>query len=396
MNDKKIQKELGQFFTPTNVATLVTRFVGESVSDSIDLAAGFGDLLTAVLSNHKNASVSALDIDSLSISKLNQLFPNGDIIKANALKLSRTNQKRVREGGFDLAVGNPPFNRQQASSWTLKVIRDELDLDCTKYSSVRAEVAFLALSLLATKTNGYVSLILPKTMAAGESWQWLRRVLLKKHSIIAVASLPASVFQNTEVETCVLTLKKNRPTTSKIQLLDCDKNGNEISSVWISPKDAIYRLDHDYHSWRLRHTHGEYETLAQAGIQVVRGNIHSKKARDMGIEIFHTSSFNKLNQGMAYFPELPLELSSSLVSVSKDDILIPRIGRNLNHLAKVASGQSVISDCVFGLRAPKERIDDLHKSLESEQTKGWIKVHTSGACAKLISKSNLLNMPLMK
>jgi restriction endonuclease S subunit len=176
--------------------------------------------------------------------------------------------------------------------------------------------------------------------------------------------------------------------------MECDQSGCELNSLYVQQENAKHRLDYEYHNWRIQNENGNGETLAQAGIEVVRGNIHFKKAKDLGINIFHTSNFTNSGEGGIAFPEEKDVSLGRLVSVCKGDILIPRVGRNLNQVAKVLSGQSIISDCVFGLRAPEAKIDDLQRCLESEKARGWIKVHTSGSCAKVISKTSLLNMPL--
>ncbi|WP_396587730.1 class I SAM-dependent DNA methyltransferase [Bermanella sp. R86510] len=394
MSNKKTQRELGQFFTPAPVAELVTKYVSEDIASAVDLAAGFGDLLLPVHEKNKGIEICAVDIDPVSVKELKRQFPLGDVKRANALKLRGNTKKWLTEQEFDLVVGNPPFNKQDASNWSIQIIQDQLGIDLSNYSTIRAEVAFIALSLLSAKKSGYISLVLPKTIAIGESWCWLRKILLEKHSIIAAATLPSGAFSSTEVETCVLTLQKGRVHQKDIKIIECDRSGCELNSLYVSKENAKYRLDYDYHNWRIQNKNGNSETLAQAGVEVVRGNIHFKKARDMGIDIFHTSNFTKLSEGGIAFPEGKDENLGRLVSVGKGDILIPRVGRNLNQVAKVLSGHSIISDCVFGLKAPDSKIDDLQRCLESEKARGWIKVHTSGSCAKIISKTSLLNMPL--
>jgi predicted RNA methylase len=395
MKDKKTQKELGQFFTPSSVAESVTRHAGNKVGSVIDLAAGVGDLLIAACSKYSEASISAIDIDPESVANLKESFPNGDVVLSNSLFLKANSKKWIDSCSYDLVVGNPPYNKQKVSDWTIKVIQAELGLDCSKHSAVRAEIAFLALSLRSASVGGCVSLVLPKTIICGESWQWLRSILIKKHSLIAVSSLPSNVFQNTEVETCIITLRKGRTSRAKIKLINCDKSGNSIGEIKISPKDGVYRLDFEYHLWCATSPYLQNETISQTGAQMVRGNIYAKKAKDLGIEIFHTSSFTEIDKGIVHFRNVSRSIEPRLVSVGKGDILIPRVGRNLNQMAIVGSGESIISDCVFGLTIPPERLSEVRETLDSDHAKVWIKVNASGACAKLLSKSSLLNMPLL-
>lgn len=395
MKDKKTQKELGQYFTPCSVAESVIVHANASVNSVIDLAAGVGDLLTAAISKYPSASVSAIDIDPKSIISLEKTFSEGNIILSNALCMGPDNRKWVEDYTYDLVIGNPPYNKQKASGWATRIIRAELGLDCSKHLSVRAEIAFLALSLKSASVGGCVSIVLPKTIACGESWQWLRETLIKRHSLIAVSILPANVFKNTEVETCIITLRKGVTSRAKIKLINCDRSGSSIGELKISPKNGIYRLDYEYHLLCLTSPYLKNETITQTGAQMVRGNIYAKKAKDLGIDIFHTSNFTNLNKGIVHFNKTNRMYESKLVYVKKDDILIPRVGRNLNQVAIVGSGESVISDCVFGLTVPSCRMAEVRETLDSDHARDWIKVNASGSCAKLISRSSLLNMPLL-
>lgn len=395
MKAKKKQKELGQYLTPGPIADLVTEYVSGDVASAIDLAAGFGDLLSAIQRRYECARISAIDVDPLSVDTLRQRFPEAGVILADALSLDGKNEALAGSNALDLTVGNPPFNKQAASPWVLGVIKDELGLDCSRYSTVRAEIAFLALSLSVTKPGGFASLVLPRTIIAGESWQWLREHLLKRHQVVAVASLPSGAFRNTEVETCVITMKKGTPTAQKISILECDKQGTVTNTLMVDPVQARTRLDYDYHYWHSEYGQRKQMTLENAGVRIIRGNIHSKRARDLGIEVFHTSNFSNISEGIVHFKHTyATPIRDGLVAVHKDDLLVPRVGRNLCQMVKVASGESIISDCIFALRAPKEYSTQLHKTLDSEHAKAWIKVHTSGACAKVISKASLLSMPM--
>src|SRR5690606_16042260 len=110
--------------------------------------------------------------------------------------------------------------------------------------------------------------------------------------------------------------------------------------------------------------------------------------------LFHTSDFVSIEKGIIHFHS-ELSPRSGMISVEKGDILIPRVGRNLDHRAMVGSGESIISDCVFGLRVPKGRLSQVRETLDSEHARNWIRIHTSGSCAKILSKSSLLSMPLI-
>lgn len=392
---KNLQRELGQFFTPAPVAGLVAHCLKKNTCSVIDFAAGVGDLLKAVRDRAPDASISAIDIDHVSIAELVQAFPGAEIIHSDALNLDSNGELWLNQQQHDLVVGNPPYNKQKASELTLTVINEELGVDCSRHQKIRAEIAFLALSLKAAKPGAYVSLVLPKTIASGESWGWLRHILISRFSIESVTTLPASVFRNTEVETCVFTLQKEKPAKgSKIKLVKCDKIGASLGALEIEPKDGIYRLDFDYHDWKIENGAGSSETISQTGAVVLRGNIHAKKAKELGINLFHTSDFVSIEKGIIHFHNQPSP-QAGMISVEKGDILIPRVGRNLDHRAVVGSGESIISDCIFGLKVPKGRLSQVRETLDSDHARTWIRIHTSGSCAKVLSKNSLLSMPLI-
>lgn len=395
MKNKTLQRELGQFFTPAPVAGLVAHCLNKNTGSVIDLAAGVGDLLKAVRDKAPETSISAVDIDHANIVEIAKAFPDAEIIHSDALNLDVDGELWLSRQQHDLVVGNPPYNKQKVSELTHAVINEELGVDCSHHQKIRAEIAFLALSLKAAKPSAYISLVLPKTIASGESWSWLRRILISRFRIESVTTLPASVFRNTEVETCILTLQKEKPTRkSKIKLIKCDENGTSLGVLDIESRNGIYRLDYDYHSWRIESWSESSETIGKIGVVVLRGNIYAKKAKELGINLFHTSDFSSIEKGVIHFHDQPSSCLG-MVSVEKGDILIPRVGRNLEHRAMVGSGESIISDSVFGLKVPKGRLLQVRETLDSDHARTWIRIHTSGSCAKILSKNSLLSMPLI-
>jgi predicted RNA methylase len=100
LEDKK--KTLQQFFTPTDVATLVTNLAGVSDGDTVlEPSAGAGALVSAALA--RGATVTALEVDADLLPVLKEL-PRTKAFCADFTEWDATTK-------FDVVLMNPPFSK---------------------------------------------------------------------------------------------------------------------------------------------------------------------------------------------------------------------------------------------------------------------------------------------
>ena len=75
----------------------------------------------------------------------------------------------------------------------------------------KADYAFLLHGFYHLKPNGTMAIVLPHgVLFRGASEGTIRKILLENGSIYAVIGLPANMFYNTSIPTCIIVLKKHR------------------------------------------------------------------------------------------------------------------------------------------------------------------------------------------
>src|SRR5690606_28862254 len=80
---------------------------------------------------------------------------------------------------------------------------------------------------------------------------------------------------------------------------------------------------------------------------------------------------------------------------SAGEILIARVGtRCLGSAVMIASGASVISDCVISVRVPSDKKENIFKKLTSEEGRDWLRSTARGSCAKIITYESIQRFPI--
>ncbi len=75
----------------------------------------------------------------------------------------------------------------------------------------KADYAFLLHGLYHLKSNGTMAIVLPHgVLFRGAAEGKIREKLLRSGNIYAVIGLPANLFYNTSIPTCIIVLKKHR------------------------------------------------------------------------------------------------------------------------------------------------------------------------------------------
>lgn len=387
------KKKFAQFFSPAGIADLLVQQIEEPISSVLDLAAGKGDLLLASLKKFGTIEACAVDIDASNVALLTENVSGVQAYRRDALKIRALKNALSHHTPFDLVVGNPPYMYKKVNRDAVRLVKDILGLDVSHYRSVRTEIVFLALSLALTKHKGFVSIILPKALAAGAKYEKLRLSLLKNHQLIAAIDLPPKSFTGTEAETTIFIMRKGVPTVDTVALYKANSNGSIVGFITIPVKDAIHRLDFDFCRWNLE-SPAVKATLGDLGGEVVRGNISLSLSKKLDVPLFHTNHFKLAVDGVIFLERWKENRHSRYVTASRNDILIPRVGRDLKKSALIGAGSTAISDCVFRLRIPKLHLEQLRASLSSANMDAWLQANASGTCAKILTYKDVLNIPI--
>lgn len=388
----------GQYYTESTYGSLlVNRFQEDAVSVALELGVGGGALLSAVSGRWPDARCVSVDIDPAHMGKpLPQPLQHSHYC-ADALNLEIDEVIGLSSGVADVAVCNPPFiSADWKPSYSTLLGRAGFPMP-SKALKVGADLLFLAQNLWLLKDKGQLGIIIPAGIICGERNTAIREILLAQHCVTEVVELPGSAFKGTEVKTFILNISKNVPSNAGITLLRCNKSGSVESPIVISSSEAIQRMDYSYYEWKNK-SEGITNKEIFPAFKVYRGGISTYQAREFGWEIFHTTDLKEQSKpGVVHFSD---RFSENSVPVGKviarpGDILIPRVGRNISKgIRLVRSGFAPISDCLYAVRSSGRSPEELYEALTSDEGDAWLHAHIHGACARFLTKSDLLKFPL--
>jgi type I restriction enzyme M protein len=225
----------------------------------------------------------------------------------------------------------------------------------------------------------------------------LRNALLMKHNIKSIIQLPDNVFSKTEARTHIMIIEKNRKGKSEVEVAKANSDGEITHSLSIDKNKLVQRMDFDFHYWvsQLTKPIRNYLTIGDVAVSLSRGNKTKKDLQNLEIPYFHTTSFNfhgtYLSLGFSQ-TDFPSNLSLAIPG----DILIARVGKRcIGKVAMVKHGFIPISDCIYRLRVADEYRDEIFKSLLSSEGQSWLEANAHGVCARVISKIDLLQYPIV-
>ena len=132
----------------------------------------------------------------------NQILRNGDTLDGDWPTGEETN--------FDMVLMNPPYSAKWSAA--AGFLQDERFSDYGVLApKSKADYAFLLHGLYHLKNNGTMAIVLPHgVLFRGAAEGKIREKLLRASNIYAVIGLPANLFYNTSIPTCIVVLKKHR------------------------------------------------------------------------------------------------------------------------------------------------------------------------------------------
>lgn len=245
-------KKAGEFYTPHEVAMIMSEIVAEHHKDKdhleiYDPTSGSGSLLITIGkavgkhiqgSNRVKYYAQELKENTYNLTRMNLVMRG--IIPANIVTRCADSLEEdwpVREEGIDIAkplavdavVSNPPYSQH----WDSK--DKELDPRFVNYGlapKTKADYAFLLHELHHLKHNGILTIVMPhgvlfrgkapkiydengnllpiELREEGQAEGQIRANLIEKNNIDAIIGLPANIFFGTSIPTLIMVLKKNR------------------------------------------------------------------------------------------------------------------------------------------------------------------------------------------
>ena len=132
----------------------------------------------------------------------NQKLRNGDTLDSD--------WPTDEEIDFNMVLMNPPYSAKWSAAPGF--LQDERFSDYGVLApKSKADYAFLLHGLYHLKNNGTMAIVLPHgVLFRGAAEGKIREKLLRAGNIYAVIGLPANLFYNTSIPTCIIVLKKHR------------------------------------------------------------------------------------------------------------------------------------------------------------------------------------------
>lgn len=215
-------KKAGEFYTPQAVSKILTRIAIAGQEDKMGLSVydpcmGSGSLLL----NAKSYSTKPRNIkyygqelmtSTYNLARMN-MFLHGVAPENQKLRNGDTldgDWPTGEETDFNMVLMNPPYSAKWSAS--AGFLQDERFSDYGVLApKSKADYAFLLHGLYHLKSNGTMAIVLPHgVLFRGAAEGKIREKLLRSGNIYAVIGLPANLFYNTSIPTCIVVLKKHR------------------------------------------------------------------------------------------------------------------------------------------------------------------------------------------
>ena len=231
-------KKAGEFYTPQAVSKILTKIAisGQKERKGLsvyDPCMGSGSLLLNAKKyaaepgyikyygqelNTSTYNLARMNMFLHGIVPDNQHLRNGDTLDAD--------WPTGEEAEFDMVLMNPPYSAKWSAS--AGFLQDERFSDYGVLApKSKADYAFLLHGLYHLKNNGTMAIVLPHgVLFRGGAEGKIREKLLRSGNIYAVIGLPANLFYNTSIPTCIIVLKKHRDGRD-VLFIDASKKFNK-------------------------------------------------------------------------------------------------------------------------------------------------------------------------
>ncbi|MDD2267067.1 type I restriction-modification system subunit M [Sulfuricurvum sp.] len=230
-------KKGGEFFTPSEVSTLLAKLVEPKEGDRIlDPTCGSGSLLIkaskevgspnfAIYGQEKNGQTHALCRMNMYLHEINDAkIEWGDTIR-NPLHIE--DDKLMK---FDVVVANPPFSLDK---WGADFAENDPYRRFNDYGippKSKGDYAFVIHMIKSLNENGRMGVVLPHgVLFRGASEGKIREKLINENLLDAVIGLPANLFFGTGIPATILVFKKNR-THKDILFIDASREFDKAKS----------------------------------------------------------------------------------------------------------------------------------------------------------------------
>ncbi len=252
-------KKAGEFYTPHGPAQILCRIAmtGQEEKKGLqvyDPCMGSGSLMLSCRNYSKEPEYikyygQELMPSTYNLARMN-MFLHGVMPENQHLRNADTldaDWPTDEETEFDVVTMNPPYSANWSAAEGFKQDERFMDYGGALAPKSKADYAFLLHGFYHLKPNGTMAIVLPHgVLFRGASEGKIRQILLENGSIYAVIGLPANMFYNTSIPTCIIVLKKHREGRDVLfidasNLFEKDKKQNVMNNEHIDHVLELYR-----------------------------------------------------------------------------------------------------------------------------------------------------------
>jgi type I restriction enzyme M protein len=259
-------KKAGEFYTPQQVSKILAKIVTsdkERLKSVYDPTCGSGSLLLRVAKEVKEVGAfygQESNPTTYNLCRMNMIMHDVHYKKFdiyNEDTLVNPSPKHI-DKRFEAIVANPPFS----AKWNPdSIISDERFSPYGKMApKSKADFAFVQHMIHQLDDNGTMACVLPHgVLFRGAAEGHIRKYLIEdKNQLDAVIGLPSNIFYGTSIPTCILVLKKNRP-TKDILFIDASNDFEKVKTQNVLTDSHLANIIETY---RTRQTKDKYSYVA--------------------------------------------------------------------------------------------------------------------------------------
>lgn len=378
--------------TPFNVAEFLASQLPRPVRVAADFAVGDGALLQAVKRRFTDAKLWGADCDNHRINCAREQHTEMTLKCGDGLDIALPKWKAHHSGDFAI-VGNPPFLPVDPDAEHIRWQHLEFSDVQSKHGARRLEMSFLARTLQEGRTrSAIIAMVMPLPLASGLMYAPYRASLMNNHGLLKVITINDTRYRNTEASTALLIIDTAVRSSNTVEISQYDKvSGKKV--IYVGPVAPGERLDAPYWSAIALHQNSA-PRLVDVGVEVTRGRFCNAEAIRMNKNAIHTTDLAKQVGSTIQLPAVSYSWNDDILA-EPGDILLSRTGSRVNwQPIQVVEGVAPITDHVLRIRAPKHIRDAVTASFRHPNFPAWLSSMTTGVCASVITKHDILRMPL--
>ena len=242
-------KSGGEFFTPQNVSELLARItlIGkEDVSRVYDPCCGSGSLLLKFSKlfkgekDHISYFGQEKNLTTYNLCRINMFLHDINFDKFDiALGDTLADPAHWDDQPFDCIVSNPPYSIK----WEGK--KNASNINDPRFSPAgvlapdsKADLAFTMHMLSWLATDGTAAIVeFPGVLYRGGAEAKIRKYLVSNNFVDTIIQLPKELFFGTSIATCIIVLKKSKPTSDILFINASDECGREGTLNVLKPEN---------------------------------------------------------------------------------------------------------------------------------------------------------------